>query len=89
MSYMYSLLNQVAATSKESYEASAAMRNSLSDSADAATLYSIETGLRGLSDDEKRLVGISTISVVTRLALEFQEEEVSGMILVKFRRFLH
>ena len=63
MSYMYSLLNQIAATSKESYEASNAMKNSLSDSADSATLYSIETGLRGLSDDEKRLVGISTISV--------------------------
>ena len=73
---MYSLLNQIAATGKESYEASGAMRKSLEDSSDAATLYSIETGLRGLTDDEKRLVGISTISVVTRLALEFQKEEV-------------
>lgn len=77
MSYMYSLLNQIAATSKDSYEVSSALKRSLEDSTDTATLYSIETGLRGLSDDEKRLVGISTISVVTRLALEFQKEEVS------------
>lgn len=89
MSYMYSLLNQIAATSKDSYEASASMRNSLSDSAEVATLYSIETGLRGLSDDEKRLVGISTISVVTRLALEFQEEEVRVLILVVYRDTKH
>lgn len=38
--------------------------------------YSLETGLRGLSEDEKRLIGISTISAVTRLALEFKIEEV-------------
>ncbi|KAJ3555853.1 hypothetical protein NM688_g2347 [Phlebia brevispora] len=74
MSYMYSLLNHIAATSKETFEVASALRNSL-DGADAATLYSLETGLRGLSEDEKRLVGISTISVVTRLALEFQSEE--------------
>ena len=74
MSYMYSLLNHIAATSKESYETAAAPRTSVD--ADASTLYSLETGLRGLTDDEKRLVGISTISVVTRLALEFQMEEV-------------
>ena len=74
MSYMYSLLNHIAATSKETFEVSSALRNSLD--ADTATLYSLETGLRGLSEDEKRLVGISTISVVTRLALEFKTEEV-------------
>lgn len=82
MSYMYSLLNQIAATSKESYEVSASMKSSLSDSADVATLYSIETGLRGLSDDEKRLIGISAISVVTRLALDFQEEEVRALLCI-------
>lgn len=75
MSYMYSLLNHIAATSKENYEVSSALRTSI-DGADAATLYSLEGGLRGLTDDEKRLVGISTISVVTRLALEFRTEEV-------------
>ncbi len=76
---MYSLLNHIAATtSKETYESTTTSRSSLDDSADAATLYSLETGLRGLTEEEKRLVGISTISVVTRLALEFQTEEVSS-----------
>lgn len=37
----------------------------------------LDIGSRELSDDEKRLVGISTISAVTRLALEFSMEEVS------------
>lgn len=78
MSYMYSLLNQVSATSKETYD-TANFRNSLSESADAATLYSLETGLRGLNEEEKRLVGMSTISVVTRLALEFRNEEVGRL----------
>ena len=73
---MYSLLNHIAATSKEMYDA-VSIRNSIGDSADAATLYSIETGLRGLTEEDKRLVGMSTIAVVTRLALEFRNEEVS------------
>lgn len=79
MSNMYSLLNYIAATSKEIYESSGSAQmlgNPLYSSSDRATLQSVETGLRGLSEDEKRLVGISTISVVTRLALEFEMEEV-------------
>jgi phosphatidylinositol 4-kinase len=72
MSNMYSLLNFIAATSKDTYDASLQGQ----DAFDPATLHSLETGLRGLSDDEKRLTGISTISVVTRLALEFHIEEV-------------
>lgn len=75
MSYMYSLLNHIAAFSKEVYDA-ASIRNSIGDSPDSATLYSLETGLRGLTEEDKRLVGMSTIGVVTRLALEFQNEEV-------------
>jgi phosphatidylinositol 4-kinase len=76
MSNMYSLLNYIAATSKEIYESSA------SSPMNEETIYisdhtTIESGLRGLSDDEKRIVGISTISVVTRLALEFGMEEVT------------
>jgi phosphatidylinositol 4-kinase A len=75
MSYMYSLLNHIAATSKEPYEAAVAMNNNtLSDS--------IETGLRGLTEEEKRLVAISTISVVTRLALEFKDEEVAQWLFM-------
>jgi phosphatidylinositol 4-kinase len=84
MSNMYSLLNYIAATSKEIYESSSAsqmMNNPLyrPDSPDEATLHSVARGLGGLSEDEKRLVGISTISVVTRLALEFQMEEVRSV----------
>lgn len=80
MSNMYSLLNYIAATSKEISENSSSsqlLSNPLYAASDGSTLQSVETGLRGLSEDEKRLVGISTISVVTRLALEFQMEEVS------------
>jgi phosphatidylinositol 4-kinase len=80
MSNMYSLLNYIAATSKDIYENSSSsqlLNNPLYSGPDRATLHSIEPALRGLSEDEKRAVGISTISVVTRLALEFQMEEVS------------
>jgi phosphatidylinositol 4-kinase len=79
MSNTYSLLNYIAATSKEIYEASSSsqlMSHPLYAASDHSTLHTVETGLRGLTEDEKRLVGISTISVVTRLALEFRMEEV-------------
>lgn len=78
MSNMYSLLNYIAATSKEITESSTAsqmMNNPLYSNRDGV-IHSVETGLRGFSEDEKRLIGISTISVVTRLALEFKMEEV-------------
>jgi phosphatidylinositol 4-kinase len=77
---MYSLLNYIAATSKEIFESSSSsqmMSNPLYNAQDHATIHSVETGLRGLSEEEKRLIGISTISVVTRLALEFRMEEVN------------
>lgn len=89
MSYMYSLLNHIAATNKEAYEVSAAMKDALNDSSETSTLYSVETGLRGLSEDEKRLVGISTISVVTRLALEFRKEEVMRSLLALTLSLIH
>lgn len=76
MSYMYSLLNYIAATSKDIFDASSVMVMDLADVPDLSTLHSVETGLRGLSDDEKRTVGISTISVAARLALESKNEEV-------------
>lgn len=81
MSNMYSLLNYIAATSKDIYESSSSsqiLSNPLYSGSerDRATLHSVEPALHGLSEDEKRAVGISTISVVTRLALEFQMEEV-------------
>ena len=48
----------------------------LGDASDFSTLHSAEIGLRGLTEDEKRTVGISTISVATRLALESKSDEV-------------
>lgn len=73
---MYSLLNYIAATSKDTYDTTLLTTSSLAVAADQQTIHSTDAGLRGLTDDEKRLVGISTISVVTRLALEFDSEEV-------------
>ncbi|KAJ7172099.1 hypothetical protein C8R46DRAFT_1258016 [Mycena filopes] len=84
MSNMYSLLNYIAATSKEIFENSSSsqmMSNPLYTGQDHTTMHSVETGLRGLSEEEKRLVGISTISVVTRLALEFRMEEVTRLTI--------
>ena len=79
MSNMYSLLNYIAATSKDKYESSGSsqlLHHHLHPSRDEDVIELPEPGLRGLTEDEKRLVGISTISVVTRLALEFKLEEV-------------
>lgn len=43
----------------------------------------METGLRSFTEEQKRLIGISTISVVTRLALEFKVDEVRFVLLHK------
>jgi len=72
MSNTYSLLNFIAATSKDIHDTSFGGP----DGYDSGTFHSLETELRELSEDEKRLTGISTISVVTRLALEFDVEAV-------------
>ncbi|KAK7034075.1 Phosphatidylinositol 4-kinase stt4 [Paramarasmius palmivorus] len=79
MSNMYSLLNYIAAANKDIYDSSLQMlSNPLLDKSSA---QSAEAGLKGLSEDEKRLVGITTISVVTRLALEFRVEEVTRLTI--------
>lgn len=80
MSNMYSLLNYIAATSKDIFDSSSAHSHGYSLHSHPNP-HSLETGLRGLSEDEKRLVGISTISAVTRLALEFKMEEVYSTII--------
>ena len=79
MSNMYSLLNYIAATSKDIYDVNSVHIHPL-NSHIRNNAHSLEFGLRGLSEDEKRLIGISTISVVTRLALEFKVEEVSSVV---------
>ncbi|KAG6880260.1 hypothetical protein C0992_001828 [Termitomyces sp. T32_za158] len=84
MSNMYSLLNYIAAASKDTYKGviDLPINNvSIYDSRDYVASQLAETGLRGLSEDEKRLVSISTISVVTRLALEFDTEEVTRLTI--------
>ena len=80
MSNMYSLLNYIAATSKDIYDVKSAHIHPSSPYIRNNT-HSLESGLRGLSEDEKRTIGISTISVVTRLALEFKVEEASFMVV--------
>jgi phosphatidylinositol 4-kinase len=87
MSNMYSLLNYIAAASKEMYDAlkNSAPNDLFSSSkpehtmmhSDSATLHSIETSSHGNTEEEKRLITISTISVVSRLALEFKRDDVS------------
>ncbi|KAF9564367.1 hypothetical protein CPC08DRAFT_705318 [Agrocybe pediades] len=82
MSNMYSLLNYIAATSKEIYDSSSAYNHTQGPLAfGRGNPHSLESGLHGLSEDEKRLVGISTISAVTRLALEFKMEEVTRLTI--------
>ena len=73
---MYSLLNYIASASKEIHESVGSIA-SIITSADGSFFGSVDTALRGLTEDEIRLVGISTISVVTRLALEFRTDEVT------------
>jgi len=55
---------------------------------DYATLHSVESALRGLTEEEKRLIAVSTISVVTRLAVEFEEDEVCLDRFVPIRMIL-
>jgi phosphatidylinositol 4-kinase len=90
MSNMYSLLNYIAATSKEMSDTlnNSATNDLFSSSkqdhtmihSDRATLHSIVTGSHGNTEEEKRLITISTISVVSRLALEFKRDDVSIVV---------
>ena len=87
MSNMYSLLNYVAATSKEIHDVSHdtppnGLFSSLNGEhtvthSDRSTLSSFDTVGHGHTEEERRLITTSTISVVSRLALEFKRDEVS------------
>lgn len=85
LSNIYSLLNYIAAATKDIFESSASSNviglSQSFTSKDHATLGSMEAGLRGMTEEEKRLVGISTISVVTHLALEFKNAEVTRLTI--------
>lgn len=85
MSYMYSLLNYVTATSKEPHEPpSATLATSFDNNSAYLVVQAFERGLNGLSDDQRRMVGINVISVVTKLALEFETEEVNTPFQQRF-----
>jgi phosphatidylinositol 4-kinase A len=79
MSNIYSLLNYIAATCLET-SATLTGRSSVvptyPDEHDS--INSLASGLQDWNDDQRRLVAISTISVVTQLALEFKVDEVLG-----------
>jgi phosphatidylinositol 4-kinase A len=90
MSNMYSLLNYVAATSKEIHDLP---HNSLPNClfyplndehtdlhSDRATQHSIDVLGHGHTEEERRLITTSTISVVSRLALEFKRDDVSASV---------
>lgn len=77
LSHTYSLLNYIAATSRFSgVDYISETIDGTDGKHDYATLHSVESALRGLTEEEKRLIAASTVSVVTRLAVEFEEEEV-------------
>lgn len=89
MSYMYSLLNYVTATSKEPHESpSAPLATSFDNSSAYLVVQAFERGPNCLSDDQRRKVGINVISVVTKLALEFETEEVNNPFQRRFYAYL-
>jgi phosphatidylinositol 4-kinase len=87
---MYSLLNYVAATSKEIHDLPHktlpnGLFSTLDDEysvthSDHATQYSIDIAGHGSTEEERRLITTSTISVVSRLALEFKRDDVSAFV---------
>jgi len=70
MSTMYSLLNFIAVTSKEQ---GAVPRG---EQAKEGARDDMDVAFGTFTDNEKRILGISTICVVTHLALEVKKEEV-------------
>ncbi|KAG2336868.1 hypothetical protein BDR05DRAFT_832504, partial [Suillus weaverae] len=76
---MFSLLHYIAVTSKEITESRSSNQllsnplytSSITSPADNVTFQSNKTGLHNCSDEEKRLIRITTISIVTCLALKF------------------
>jgi len=77
LSHTYSLLNYISATSRFSgLDDIAEIVEGTGGQTDYATLHSVESALRGLTEEEKRLIAVSTISVASRLAVEFENDEV-------------
>ena len=91
MSNMYSLLNYISATSKEPYEGSWSTQITPSPSVQSQdhVVQSLKTGLQAFNEDQQRLIGISTISVVTCLALEFRLDEVRVFLFCLVAAYAH
>ena len=82
LSHTYSILNYIAATSRFSgVDDMDEIIEGTGGQTDYATLHSIESALRGLTEEEKRLIAVSAISVVSRLAVEFENDEVCLVLL--------
>lgn len=82
LSHTYSLLNYIAATSRFSgVDDIGQVIQGTDGQTDYATLHSVESALRGLTEEEKRLIAVSTISVVSRLAVEFENDEVPSILI--------
>ena len=82
LSHTYSLLNYIAATSRFSGVDDMGETIGGDGQSDYATLHSVQSALRGLTEEEKRLIAVSTISVVSRLAVEFDDDEVPSEFLL-------
>lgn len=84
LSFIYSLLNYITATNQDMDVGNSPYIHNHSN--DSSTVVSIESGLRNKTDLEKRRIGMSTISVITRLALVFKREDVSMLPHWQVRR---
>ncbi|CAG7846286.1 Phosphatidylinositol 4-kinase stt4 Short=PI4-kinase; Short=PtdIns-4-kinase [Serendipita indica DSM 11827] len=88
MSTMYSLLNYIAASSKTSDGTKPIGTSPYMNDDDPAVNTYVETGLRSFTEEEKRLVSISTVCVVSTLALEFKVEEVTRLTVSMLLQYL-
>ncbi|CAE6400878.1 unnamed protein product, partial [Rhizoctonia solani] len=79
LSFIYSLLNYITATNQDMDIGSSPYIHNHNN--DSSTVVSIESGLRNKTDLEKRRIGMSTISVITRLALIFKGEDVTKLCI--------
>ncbi|CAE6468907.1 unnamed protein product [Rhizoctonia solani] len=79
LSFIYSLLNYITATNQDMDAGTSPYIHNHNN--DSSTVVSIESGLRNKTDLEKRRIGMSTISVITRLALIFKREDVTKLCI--------
>lgn len=72
---MYSLLNFLATANTDFVDGNQP-NDAVYKETEGSTIRSLELGKRGYTEEEKQLISLSCVSVVTHLALEFQIEEV-------------